>query len=228
MQQTENENKIDNANDNTVDGPTEAHPPKGYWEDAKGRLIPVAAIKDVDKARDKLVKKLIKKAQKTQELLAVVKGDAFSDIEDFLRLSAAEWGVKPRGEKGNITLTSYDGQYQVKIAIAENIQFDERLQIAKQMIDECIHVWQKGSNLNIKVLINDAFQVDKEGNISTGRVLSLRGHKITDPKWKDAMDAIADSIQVAGSTSYVRFYERNEIGKYIAISLDIASIKGLA
>ena len=70
----------------------------------------------------------------------------------------------------------------------------------------------------------DAFQVDKEGKISTGRVLGLRRHDIKDEKWLQAMDAIAESINVVDSKSYVRFYERDKDGKYQAISLDFANV----
>lgn len=33
----------------------------------------------------------------------------------------------------------------MQIAVAENIQFDERLQAAKALIDECINVWTQNS-----------------------------------------------------------------------------------
>ncbi|NRA86442.1 MAG: DUF3164 family protein [Rhizobiales bacterium] len=203
-------------------------PPKGFWENAKGDYVRVEKIQDIDKARDKVVKKLIRNAEKTQSILATVKDDAFDEIAQFLQLSASKYGIKLGGEKGNVTLLSYDGRYKVQRTIAEHIHFDERLQIAKHMIDECIQRWQKGSNHNIQVLINDAFQVDKEGKVSTSRILGLRKHKMNDPEWDKAMEAIADSIQVSGSKSYVRFYERDKHGKYIAISLDIASVEGAA
>ena len=67
-------------------------------------------------------------------------------------------------------------------------------------------------------------QVDKEGKISTGRVLGLRRLNIHDEKWQQAMQAISDSIIVTDSKNYVRFYERDENGKYQPISLDFANI----
>ena len=128
------------------------------------------------------------------------------------------------GNKGNITLYSFDGQYKIIRQIQDSIRFDERLQAAKILIDECIQSWSANSNDHLKVLILDAFQVDKEGKISTGRVLGLRRHNIDDPKWQDAMEAIAESINIVDSKSYVRFYERDEDSKYQAISLDFANV----
>ncbi len=44
-------------------------------------------------------------------------------------------GVRRR--EGEVSLTSFDGEYRVLIAADERISFDERLQIAKSLIDDC-------------------------------------------------------------------------------------------
>lgn len=103
--------------------------------------------------------------------------------------------------------------------------FDERLQAAKQLIDECIIDWSQGSRDEIKVLVQAAFQTDKEGKINTGRVLALRRLDIRDEKWQKAMQAISESLQVVGSKEYVRFYERiGESDQYRPIALDLAAV----
>lgn len=208
------------------DGTTADDVPKGYWRDARGGLTPIAKVKEVDRARDAVVRRLAQAAQEMNTTLGQFKLLAMSELEQFVELSAAQYGQELRGAKGkgNITLTSYDGRFKVERQIAEHLVFDERLQVAKQIIDERVHVWSKGANANIKALVNHAFQVDKAGNVSTGRVLSLRTLKIDDPEWQRAMDAIADAMKVVGSTSYIRFYERNAAGTYVAISLNAANV----
>ena len=99
------------------------------------------------------------------------KTQLFSDLRDFLDLSASEYGTEYGGKKGNVSLFSYDGKLKVQIAIQDHIVFDERLQIAHNLIKECIHEWSEGSADEIMTLVNDAFQVDKEGKVSTPRVL---------------------------------------------------------
>ncbi|HHJ80132.1 MAG TPA: DUF3164 family protein, partial [Candidatus Tenderia electrophaga] len=99
------------------------------------------------------------------------------------------------------------------------------LQVAKQLIDDCIHAWTEGSRSEIQVLINDAFQVDKEGRVSTTRILGLKRLDINDRKWQKAMRAISDSMQVAGSKTYVRIYERvGNTDEYRPITLDVAAL----
>lgn len=198
--------------------------PNGYWEDATGALIPVSKIKEIDKDRHKTVLRLCADAAKLSDQLAAFKVIAMGEIQEFIERSLAEYDVAPRGKKGNITLVSFDGRFKIVRQMQETITFDERLMAAKALIDECIHSWSKGSNANIKALVNNAFQVDQQGKINTGRVLGLRRLDIKDETWARAMEAISDSMRVASTKPYVRFYVRNDnSGDYDPISLDVAS-----
>ena len=196
--------------------------PKGYWPDARGNLIPVTKIKEIDKKRDATVKGIVTQALAASAALRSFKERVMTEVTEFADASAAEFGTTIGGAKGNITLTSFDGRYKVVRAMQDSLAFDERLQAAKAIIDECVHAWVKGSNHNIKALINHAFQVDKAGQVSVGRVLGLRQLKIDDPRWQEAMTAISDSMRVTVSKAYVRVYERDDSGQYQPISLDLS------
>ncbi len=198
--------------------------PAGYRADANGRLVPESMIKPIDLTRDQLVSELSRKALEMSERIAQFKASVFADINAFVDLSGEQYGVNLGGKKGNITLYTYDGRYKVQIAIAEHLVFDERLQAAKHLIDECIVAWSADSRDEIKVLVQSAFDTDKEGKINTGRVLGLRRLDIKDEKWQRAMNAIGESLQVVGSKSYVRFYERVGEDEYKPIRLDIAAV----
>ena len=198
--------------------------PEGFMQDPQGRLIPERLVKDVDKARHELVLDLVAKAKSLRESMAAFLADAMGDVSAFAQLSAEQYGAKIGGDKGNITLASYDGRFKVQRQVSEHLVFDERLQAAKALIDECIAEWTEGSRDELKVLINDAFQVDKEGRINTGRVLSLRRLNIADDRWRQAMQAVSDSLRVAGSKTYLRVYERDANGKYQPIALDLAAM----
>lgn len=198
--------------------------PPGYWQDATGNLVPLAKIKDIDKDRSRTVIELCEQAKLESARLLGFKVTSMQAVNDFVARSLAEYEVKHGGNKGNVTLVSFDGRYKVIRQMQPTIVFDERLQAAKALIDECIQSWSKGSNANIKVLVNDAFQVDSAGKISTGRVLGLRRLDIKDEKWLLAMQAIGDSMRVASTKPYIRFYERDEAtGDYVSINLDVAA-----
>jgi hypothetical protein len=199
--------------------------PPGYWQNASGNLIPTAKIKEIDKDRHHTVVGLCEQAKTESARLFGFKTSAMHALNEFVDRSLDAYDVKHGGKKGNVTLHSFDGKFKIVRQMQENLVFDERLQAAKLLIDECVKTWSKGSNDNIKVLINDAFQVDREGKISTGRVLRLRSIKIDDEKWLRAMAAIGDSMQVATTKPYIRFYERDDATwDYFPISLDVAAL----
>ena len=187
--------------------------------------VPKGSIRDVDLARDQLVREIAGKAMALREAMKGFRDDVMGDVAAFVSLSAEQYGAKVGGNKGNLTLTSYDGRFKVQRQVSETLVFDERLQAAKELIDECITEWTEGSRDEIRALINDAFQVDSTGRINTGRVLSLRRLKINDDRWQRAMQAVSDSLQVAGSKAYLRIYVRRDgDGKYEAVSLDLAAL----
>ena len=148
-----------------------------------------------------------------------------AEVAAFVSTSMEQYGVRSGGEKGNVTLVSFDGRYKMVRQMQDKLTFGEQLMAAKALIDECVHAWAEGANDNIKALVNHAFQTDKEGKINTSRVLGLRRLDIRDAKWQQAMQAIADSIQTASTKPYVRFYKRNDAtGEYNAINLDVAAV----
>lgn len=198
---------------------------KEFMVNAQGSYVPIENVKPVDKLRDDLVRSLMVKTKEVQKIIERHRFDCWDDIRAFLQLSAQEHGVEFGGKKGNITLLSYDGKYKVVIANQDYISFNEKLQIAKELIDECIKKWSSGASANLIALLNDAFKVDKQGKISTDKILGLRRLEINDATWNEAMKAIGDSVTIEDSKRYIRFYERRDSdGKYEHISLSPTSL----
>lgn len=204
---------------------TQAAIPDGYKMNAKGNLVAIGNIKPLDALRDETVLDMVEKARNMQQQLLRFKNELMEQIETFLDVSFEEYGIKRGGNKGNVCLVSFDGTKKVQLAVGERIAFDERLQVAKELIHECITEWSKDANDNIRTLVDQAFQVDKAGNISTARVLGLRRLDMSDERWDTAMEAISDSVMVTDSKNYLRFYERpTAAAKWQAIPLDIAAL----
>lgn len=177
-----------------------------FLEDAQGRLVPIAAIKPIDLKRHEAVSAIMAETFRERDRLIDFKKRIWLEVQDFLTVSAKESGAKKfGGAKGNVTLTSFDGKFKVMVAVNDTIQFNEKLQVAKQLIDKCIASWSEGANENLRAIVDDAFNVGKSGLVSTSRVLGLRRLNIKDSTWKKAMDAITESMQVASSKTYMRF-----------------------
>lgn len=198
--------------------------PEGYKRNSLGHLVPVEQINEVDLLRDDFVRKAVAAAKQMEATIAEFKEQLTGDFEAFLNLSSEQYGVKMGGIKGNVCLTSFDGNFRVTREIAERIEFDERLQAAKVLVDQCLREWTKFSASEVRTLIEDAFQVDKKGRINTKRILGLRKLKIDHPTWKQAMEAIGDAVTITGSCTYYRFHVRDDQGRYQQINLDFAGV----
>ncbi|ALU41907.1 DUF3164 family protein [Pseudoalteromonas rubra] len=200
--------------------------PEGFMKDGKGNLVAVVNIKQTDLIKDEFVRKAVEKAKKQQAELAEFKQKQMEEADDFLELLAQEYDVNLGGKKGNITLRSFDHSLSVKIQVQERIELGPELQVAKQVIDECLNEWTEGGNQNIKAIVNKVFATDKQGTLNPQRILSLRRLEISDDtgKWQKAMDIIAESVTAIDSCRFIRFYEQDEQGADQAISLDIAKL----
>ncbi|EMK2701246.1 DUF3164 family protein [Providencia alcalifaciens] len=198
--------------------------PEGYWMDAKGRLVPESMIKEIDKERDQLVSEVASMAIALNTQLTQFKSRSFADIQAFIDLSSEKYGANLGGSKGNVTLYSYDGRFKIQRAMQDRIAFDERFQAAKQLIDACLMDWTEGARPEVHAIITQAFSTDKEGEINPARVLALRRLEIDDERWNKAMNAISEALQVIGSKSYIRVYERiGDTDQYKQIALDISA-----
>ncbi|HDX9163541.1 TPA: DUF3164 family protein [Klebsiella michiganensis] len=195
-----------------------------YMKDRKGRLVPISQISDYDLAMDSFVREQVAAAKAKNAELSEFKDRAFNECYAWLDLVAEKFGRTRGGAKGNVTFPTFDGSQQITIRVQETLTFGPELQIAKELFDKCVTDWSKGANANLQAIVTDAFQVDKEGQLNTGRILSLRRVKIQDERWIKAMDAISESLQVAMSKTYINFREKDKSGKLVNIPLDIAAI----
>ena len=207
----------------TTENKTDAVP-EGYMKNALGHLVPRANVREQDLLRDEVARNLTSHASVLSQALADFKKKALSDIADLVRIAGDRYDVQLGGKKGNVTLTSFDGEFRLMVAMSDTLAFDERLQAAKKLIDECLEEWTQNSDANLKTVVQAAFDVNKQGHINTGRVLGLRRLNIHHEKWSEAMNILSDSIQVLASKEYVRFYQRNTDGKYELINLDLATV----
>jgi len=184
--------------------------PAGYMRDAQGRLVPVDNIKEIDLVQNALVRDLFAKVQTQSRKLAALKAEILDEIEAFMELCSEQYGVKRGGGKGNVSLVSYDGTRRIMRAMEERLTFGPQLQAARDLIEECLADWTSEARSEVQTIVQDTFRADSQGRLSTARVLGLRRLNIQDARWLQAMQAIADSVQVIGKTTYVRAYQRTD------------------
>ena len=191
--------------------------------DDEGVECPMKYIDKKVLARHNVVEKVIKKVEKAQKDLKSLKGELFNEVKGYLDLVASEYG---EDWKGNAKLLNFDKTKEVEMSICRCIRFDERLNIAKSKIDDCLKRWSGNASDELKAIVMRAFNVDKKGNVDVRQILGLKQCKIDDPVWREAMAIIDDSITTTNSKEYLIFSTRdNPRGQFKTISLNFSNIE---
>lgn len=197
---------------------------KVYYEDARGTLVPEEMVKPVDQLRDQLVASIMNKMFKLRLDMESVKTQVLEDIDTFMMLAAGEYGVQLGGKKGNLTLSTFDGKYRIIIRMNDRQSFTEGIYLGKELIDKCIEKWSDGADPYLKVIVDQAFQVNQSGRMDIRRILALRKLEIDDPDWKKAMDIISNAVQVETSKQHILIYVRDKAGQYINQNMNLSDL----
>jgi len=195
-----------------------------YMRDAKGCLTPKHLVRDQDGLQDQMVRDLVGHAEELSARIARFRVHCFDDVGTFDATLAEKYGGHARASvKGNRTYLSYDGCLKVQVQIAERVAFGPELQVARDLVEECLAEWAEDSRPEIRSIITHAFNVDKEGEISRAAIYTLLRHQIEDDRWQSAMLAIRDAMRVIGSKTYIRCYRRPAPdAAWQAITIDLA------
>lgn len=201
---------------------------KGWWLDHKGDAVHPDLVKVTDKIKDEAVGNLINAAMNISASIAHFKAQALEEVDGYFALLLQEYGVdeKARSKKGNITLKNFSETMKIELRVADHIEFDEKLQIAKMKVDAYLKKATEGASAEIQTLITKAFEVDKQGNIDAKKVFALKSYDITDPLWVEAMGIIDEAKRITSSKSYIRFYHRESPDEsWELIPIDIAGVE---
>ncbi|MGF1276664.1 DUF3164 family protein [Acetobacter pasteurianus] len=116
--------------------------------------------------------------------------------------------------------------YRTNVAEFGNvISFGPEIQAAQTLIHSCLNRWSEGANANLKAVVLDAFDVDKQGSMNVGKILALRRLEIDDEEWQRGMQAISDSVRVDVTKDYVRLHKRTSPdAKWELVTFDLSKL----
>nr|WP_321265233.1 DUF3164 family protein [uncultured Sphaerochaeta sp.] len=198
---------------------------KTYYKNSKGNLVPEDLIKPYDLIKDQTVNLAFSKVMDLRHQMIETKAEVMAMIAELQQVLADQYQITLGGKKENLMVSSFDGAVRIVVAMNEYQSFDEKIHIAKQVIDSCIERWAEGTNANLKVIIDQAFAINQSGHMDIRSIVNLRRLNIDDEEWKKAMDIISDSLQTVVSKQYFRVYRRDSEGKYLMVNLDLASMQ---
>ncbi|MDL2266797.1 DUF3164 family protein [Desulfovibrio sp. OttesenSCG-928-G15] len=195
-----------------------------HMRDRQNRLVPLETIHDRDLLEDQLVRGIVNIFQGAQAELKAIRVKAIEEIQSFQNLMAEKHGIKRGGKKGNLQYTSFNGAYRVSLDKSDVLELNSDLELAETLIDGLLEKWMEGSCVQLKSVVNKAFNRNPAGGISAKAVLGLKSLKIEDPEWQEAMGIISNAVRIGSTREYVRVYRRNNVDGWDLIPLDIAKV----
>jgi hypothetical protein len=202
-----------------------AHPQviDGKIKDAQGNDILLKNIHETDLLYHDLVLSVAAIWKDMSGKIARFKQHNFEDVTTVLDLLFEKFKLERGGKDGNMQFSTHDRKFKLSIAIQKKIDFGPELQAAEMKLQQAVDQMTPDENSDLKTIISAAFNLDA-GKVRVGEILRLRRYKIENELWNEAMQIINQAIQVISCKRQIRLYERNDMGEYINIPLDIAAL----
>ena len=196
---------------------------KKEWLNHKGEVVPKEYVSSIDKKKEKALTKLLKQSYQLNEKLTELKKQMFSEADALVELDYKEHNMDKPETKGNHTMYSFDKSIRFTIKVQDVIEFDDRIQMAQQKINQFLEAKSEGADSDLLLLVNNAFKTTK-GRLDKSRIFGLFGLDIKNKIWLDAIELIKASITTNHTRRYASIAERDANGNYSDVQLNISAI----
>lgn len=180
-----------------------------------------------ERSRNFMIHQQVAAAIQLRDELKAFKDQAFGTMHKFYADMMAYGDVKRDG-KGNFQLISDDQQYKIIFANQIKAGFDERAEMAEVKLKEFLNTTVKKRDLGLHGIIMGLLERNKvsgDFDIKLINRLVKMEDKFDDANWKEAIRLFKESYQEQGTSSYIRFYERNnDQQSWQLINLNLASV----
>lgn len=155
---------------------------------------------------------LVEDAKSLHDLMAEQKARMFQKAEQYVEAVLAEYNAKKRkNSRGTFTAESLDDRFKVELSIANLLRVNANVMAAHSLMTEVLNDLTEDVRPEIRMLLEAAYVPDeKTGRVSVERLKQVRNVSLPHPRWGEVLKAVADSIEVAGSRPYLRFYWRED------------------
>lgn len=187
------------------------------WISPSGEVVPAAWVPAYDKTRDRIAKRIHRIWVAEQKRLEALREQTDALIDELRAAAAKAHGVTLGGQKGYLQFRSFDGKIIIRFENVAQVEFDERLALAQQLIGEAIEDMAKetsrSTNLSdLRKIAEAAFKPrGKAGKLDRQRVRDIAALNVAHPKWRKAAELIREAEKVIGRKPYVRVLEVPEV-----------------
>jgi len=190
-----------------------------------GREIPASSLRPLVVLTHDTALDLVGRAVRLAEHNAAEKKGLFDDVDAYVALAFEQYRARVGGRRGGTVIATLGDTEKVEVSVADYQRVTSALPAAQSIINDILDDLTEGVGGDLRALVGNAFRRDAAGRINVDRVLELRRLDLQHPRWPDAVRAINDAVETAGSRSYIRFYRReNSEARWEQINLNFSSL----
>lgn len=193
---------------------------ENLWTDINGDQVPAKYVSKFDKARDAVSRRILKRFLAGRKVLEQIVRESIEDLDGLMKLKESV------GSKGNFQTSSFDGLIQVSIDQQYNIQLDERVARARELMLEYVN--SELSRLDkdttfLRKLVEDSFRANAKGYLPIASILKLTRYEVKDARWNEARGILQDAMKPVPGKRYLNCRVRNTTQQdFKTIRLDLA------
>jgi len=208
---------------------TEFMIPPGYIQHANGDLICIDNLSADKKAEHKMVEMLLGEVKNARKVMQELKFKTFDTTEFHMKDMLENHNIAKYGKvKGNVEFFSADGKYKVMRSIADKVEQSCEIEVAIQSIALYASALKEQAGPDASTFIDIALK-KKNGSYNTQRLMEMmaQGKDIKHPLWIKAMAALRESLFISGSKVYFNFYQLNDEGEWIPLTLQFSRLPSM-
>ncbi|MBK9292589.1 MAG: DUF3164 family protein [Bacteroidetes bacterium] len=179
--------------------------------------------------RDRTVRHVFKKLEKTSEQLLKTKNEAFESFETLLKLKKDLYQVgddRWQNQQSH-TFTTDDGQ--LSIIIGHNVidRWDETVSAGVELVNQWLGTLAKDDESAVLVdMIRDLLKPSKDGQLKASRVLELskKADEINDPLLLEGVRIIRDAYRPAKTSTFIKAKSKDELGRDVWLPLSMSAL----
>jgi len=174
--------------------------------DTDGLEVPIKHVQPYDRNRDKKVRAILARWEKTRKAIEDCMAACIKDLND-LQGERAKLPNGDLGSKGNFSVSSFDGIVHVQIKQNYNTLLDDRSRQAREIMlayaERIVGKIEGMDGAFLSQVITDTFQPTSTGVLSQGKVLKLLRYTIKDKEWERARDLMYASMLPERGKAYL-------------------------
>jgi len=180
---------------------------------------------DYEATRDQIAMSLVVEAEQLSEKLVAFKQKSYTRMMTF-RDMADKYGELRGNSKGGFSIRSSDGTVKVSLERNTRQEYDERANVAEQLIREFLTAMVKKRDKRSFELITSLLQRGDKGDFNPANIQTLISKEklYEDERWRKAMQLFKEAHNTILISMNVSFYRKSNIDKDVMVPLTFASL----